>query len=108
VASVLYDAVVVPAGGDSALALSVDGYAVHFVAEAYKHAKPLGVLGGGIAVLTQAGLAAPVPDRTGLGEAAGVVVQEAAGPASDAFVAAFVAAIAAHRHFDRPLDMIAA
>ncbi|WP_326560696.1 catalase [Micromonospora sp. NBC_01796] len=108
VASVLYDAVVLPAGEDAALALTADGYAVHFVAEAYKHAKPIGVLGSGLAVFNQAGLTAPVPDRSGVGRAAGVIVQSTAGPASDDFVAAFVEDIAHHRHFDRPLDVIPA
>ncbi len=46
-ASVLYDAVVVPGGESSVAALSRDGAAVHFVAEAIKHAKPVGALGAG-------------------------------------------------------------
>ncbi len=46
-ASVLYDAVIVPGGKASVAALSSDGYAVHFVAEAIKHAKPVGGLGAG-------------------------------------------------------------
>jgi catalase len=108
VASVLYDAVVVPAGEVAALALTGDGYAVHFVAEAYKHAKPIGLLGGGLAVFSQAGLTAPAPGRTGVARAAGVIVQSAAGPASDEFVTGFVEAVAQHRHFDRPLDMVPA
>jgi catalase len=108
VASVLYDAVVVPAGENAALALASDGFAVHFVAEAYKHAKPIGVLSGGLAVLAQAHLAAPMPDETGLGSADGVVVQAAPGPASEGFVTAFVTAIAGHRHFDRPVDAVVA
>ena len=43
----LYDAVVVADGDASVAALANDGYAVHFVAETYKHAKPLAVLGAG-------------------------------------------------------------
>jgi hypothetical protein len=35
------DAVVVPCGPDSIRTLSEDGYAVHFVAEAFRHAKPV-------------------------------------------------------------------
>ena len=41
-ASVLYDAVVVACGPRSVATLSDDGYAVHFVIEAYKHLKPIG------------------------------------------------------------------
>jgi len=68
----------------------------------------IGVLGDGVALLAEARLATPVPGADGLGNAAGVVVQATAGPPSDAFVAAFVEAVAAHRHFDRPLDAVAA
>lgn len=108
VASVLYDAVVLPAGEEAALELTGDGYAVHFVAEAYKHAKPIGVLGGGLAVFSQAGLTAPVPGPDGVASASGVVLQTTAGPALDAFVTGFVQAVARHRHFDRPLDVVPA
>src|SRR5947209_5698605 len=46
-ASVLYDAVVVACGPDSVSTLSNDGYAVHFVVEAYKNLKPIGPYGAG-------------------------------------------------------------
>ena len=46
-ASVLYDAVVVACGPRSVSTLSNDGYAVHFVTEAYKHLKPIGAYGAG-------------------------------------------------------------
>ncbi|EUA19368.1 DJ-1/PfpI family protein [Mycobacterium xenopi 3993] len=55
-ASVLYDAVIVPCGPDSVAALSDDGYAVNFVTEAYKHLKPVGAFGAGIELLRKAGL----------------------------------------------------
>ncbi len=54
VGSVLYDAVVVPDGEDSAIALASDGFAVHFVAQAYKHAKTIAAVGAGVALLDQA------------------------------------------------------
>jgi putative intracellular protease/amidase len=54
VSSVLYDAVVVPDGEGSAFALASDGFAVHFVAEAYKHAKTIAAVGAGVSVLDQA------------------------------------------------------
>ncbi|HWR47648.1 MAG TPA: catalase, partial [Pseudonocardiaceae bacterium] len=53
-ASVLYDAVVV-AGGDAATTtLSADGYAMHFIAEAIKHAKPVAAMGTGAALVGRA------------------------------------------------------
>jgi catalase len=107
VGSVLYDAVVVPDGEAAAAALAADGYAVHFVAEAYKHAKAVGGLGAGQQVLRLAGVPAAESGRP-LDGSAGVVWQEAPGAASAEFVTAFAGALAAHRHFDRPVDRIAA
>ncbi|SDX94398.1 catalase [Micromonospora pattaloongensis] len=108
VGSVLYDAVLVPGGNDAAIALVSDGYVVHFVAEAYKHAKPVGVLGEATTLLTQTQLPMPALDDDGFGEELGLVVQSARGTVGDAFVTAYVDAIARHRHFDRAVDAIAA
>jgi len=49
--SVLYDAVIVAGGHDCVEALMRDGYAKHFVLEAYKHLKPVGALGDGAKLL---------------------------------------------------------
>ncbi|MEV1285584.1 catalase [Micromonospora sp. NPDC049679] len=108
VGSVLYDAVVVPGGNDAAIALVADGYTVHFVAEAYKHAKPVGVLGEATTLLTQTQLPMPALDDNGLGEELGLVVQSARGAVSAGFVTAFADALARHRHFDRAVDAVAA
>ncbi len=43
--SVMYDAVYVPGGADSAAALASNADAVHFVQEAFKHYKPVGAAG---------------------------------------------------------------
>jgi catalase len=55
-ASVLYDAVVVACGPRSISTLSGDGYAMHFVTEAYKHLKPIGAYGAGVDLLRTAGI----------------------------------------------------
>lgn len=104
-ASVVYDAVVVP---DGAEALTSDGYAVHFLAEAYKHAKPVGVLGTGVDLLARAQLPALSPEGGDLVEFSGLVAQPARGAAGQPFITAFTAAIAAHRHFDRLVDAVPA
>ncbi|GAA2378366.1 catalase [Catellatospora methionotrophica] len=116
VASVLYDAVVV-ADGDAALdQLVSDGYAVHFVAEAYKHAKALGVLGVGDRLVQAARLpvyeasdriAGPA-SKPSAGALDGVVFLAPDTDADQQFVDEMVIAIAAHRHYDRPVDGIAA
>ncbi|MBB5874306.1 catalase [Allocatelliglobosispora scoriae] len=116
VASVLYDAVVVGGGGEAVDVLVADGVAVHFVAEAYKHAKPLGVLGAGERLAQAARL--PVfgeSDRQGApaskpiaGALDGVVFLAEGAKKVNAFVGDLVVAIEAHRHYDRPVDGIAA
>ncbi|ASO20134.1 catalase [Actinoalloteichus hoggarensis] len=55
-ASVLYDAVLVADGAESVDTLRADGGAVHFVAEAVRHAKTVGALGAGVQLLQTANL----------------------------------------------------
>ncbi|GIG68767.1 catalase [Phytomonospora endophytica] len=98
-ASVLYDAVVVPGGAASAEALVADGFARHFIAEAYKHAKPVAATGAGRSVLDAAGLPEAAP---------GLVAHDGDGAPPQDFVTGLVDAIAAHRHHDRDVDAIAA
>ena len=97
--SVVFDAVVV-ADGDAAVdALMKDARAVDFVKEQYRHCKPILVLGAGAKLLQEAGihraLASGKPDS-------GLIVGEAgkAVKVSDAFIAA----VAAHRHYERESD----
>jgi catalase len=94
-ASVMYDGVFVPAGNDSAEALRGNGDAVHFVAEAYKHCKPIGAVGEGVALLEAAGIRAERADAI-----QGVVT---AGQTSDVAAAAraFVESLGQHRFYLR-------
>ncbi|OLF09724.1 catalase HPII [Actinophytocola xinjiangensis] len=105
--SVLYDAVIVPSGTTD---LVRDGYAVHFVAEAYKHAKPLAAFGSGVEVLRAAPLGnvrlAGGPDVT---TDRGVVTTLAeAGRIGDDLATAFVAELARHRAWERDTDAVPA
>jgi len=102
VASVLYDAVVVPDGTAAAELICGDGYAVHFVAEAYKHAKPVAFIGAGAMVRTAANL--PAGDAAA---EAGVLTSGAGAPDED-FLEQLVTAVAAHRFFERPVDAVPA
>ncbi|GII03650.1 catalase [Planobispora takensis] len=97
-ASVLYDAVLVPGGQESARELSLDGLAVHYVAEAFKHGKAIGALGSGSRLLEIA--------RLGPGRHPGVVTDD--GDDVDGFVKAFAAAVAAHRHPERAIHSVPA
>ena len=103
VASVLYDAVVVPGGADSTRALLSDGCATHFVLEAYKHAKPVGAAGEGVALLQRAGING-VRQAGGSDELVtdrGVVTATGVGQLPQDFLTEFARALAAHRAWDR-------
>jgi catalase len=56
--SVMFDAVLVPAGSDSAAAMTGIGDAVHFVLEAYKHCKAICTVGEGVRLLSTLGIGA--------------------------------------------------
>ncbi len=107
-ASVLYDAVLVAGGRESVDALRGNGTAVRYVAEAYKHAKPVGAIGEGVELLREAPLNdAPLSDD-GLVNEAGVVTLASLSSELDEFISAFAAAIESHRHFNRSLAAVPA
>ncbi len=108
VGSVLYDAVVVPGGGEAVRALEGDGDAVQFVAEAFKHGKAVGALGDGVGLLTVARLNGVRTGGDGVRDEHGVVTQPSSGGASPGFLESLTRAIAAHRHHDRDLASVPA
>ncbi|GAA2331397.1 catalase [Streptomyces violaceusniger] len=104
VASVLYDAVLLPGGPTGTPGLASDSEAMRFVRDAYRHGKPIAALGSGVGILSSL-------DPEGLHIASGhghvctdrgVVTDTTTGAASEEFTQAFTEAIAAHRHWDRP------
>ncbi|MFI1955306.1 catalase [Streptomyces xinghaiensis] len=103
VAAVLYDAVLVPGGPDSALAVGADPAAVRFVRDAFRHGKPVGGLGAGVGVLGALDLGGVELARNGGGMVAdrGVVTDPVTGPPGEDFGRAFTEAVAAHRHWGR-------
>jgi catalase len=110
-ASVLYDAVVVPRGAESVRALASDGYAKHYLTEAYKHAKPVAADGDGVELLRQAGLegiGAP-GDGEGVRVEQGVVIAAATdGTVPGEFVDALAGELAHHRAWQRRTDDVPA
>jgi catalase len=101
-ASVLFDGVAVPGGDAASEALCRQGTALHFVQEAYKHAKPIAAAGAGIELLRQARIdGAPLAtDGQGLVDEVGVVTLDGDG-SLDELGQRFVDALAAHRHWAR-------
>jgi catalase len=104
VASVLYDAVLVPGGPVGTPDTAADPDAMRFVRDAYRHGKPVAALGSGVGVLSSlepegvrlsAEFHRPVTDQ-------GVVTDTSPGPASEEFLRAFSGALSAHRHWGRP------
>ncbi|MFD2422520.1 catalase [Amycolatopsis pigmentata] len=109
-ASVLYDAVVVACGPDSVETLGHDGYALHFVAEAYKHVKPVAAFGAGRDLLRQAGVTGPIAeaDLQVVAEE-GVITTTAAREDLDTeFFDALATEVARHRAWERRTDGVPA
>jgi catalase len=89
--SVQYDAVFVPGGAKAVAALRSDGYALHFIEEAYKHYKSIAATGGGQGLVgTAIGVDKPLTEP-------GVVT----GPNGAAIAGAFLGAITIDRHWTR-------
>jgi catalase len=107
-ASVLYDAVLVAGGRESADALRSNGAAVRYVAEAYKHAKPLAAIGEGVELLREAPFDDVKLSDNGLVDESGVVTLANGNGELDEFADAFIQALAAHRHFDRAVAVVPA
>jgi catalase len=100
-ASIMYDAVFVPGGQKSIETQKMQGDALHFVQEAFKHCKAVGAMGAGVELLRAARLeGVRLSDDDAVMADAGVVT---AGPGAsgDAFAQAFIGALAAYRHFER-------
>ncbi|ADB60604.1 Catalase [Haloterrigena turkmenica DSM 5511] len=98
--SVLFDALFVPGGEDSVDALVEQGDAKHFVAETFKHKKPIAAAGAGTELLEAVEL--PDVEIADDGETItsdGVVTGQ--GDDLEEFAEAFVDAIAEHRHWER-------
>jgi catalase len=108
-ASVLYDAVVVPCGPESVETLSKDGYATHFIVEAYKHLKAVGAFGSGVDLLRKVGIAERLADDTDVVVSNGVVsTAAAADDLTDEFANAFASVLAKHRAWERETDPVPA
>ncbi len=99
-ASVLFDAVYVPGGEQSVKALMQQGNALHFINEAFKHCKPIGATGDGVALLEATALDDALLSSDGLREEQGVVTARDASGVG-AFAGAFIGALRQHRHWGR-------
>jgi catalase len=97
--AVLFDAVAVPGGAEASKLLGSLGHALEFLKDQYRHAKPILALGAGSDLVESAGIPAVLPS----GEPDPGVLVAKEGKAEKA-LAAFVKAIARHRHHEREID----
>jgi catalase len=96
--SVLWDAVVIPDGDAAVEQLGIDGRVLEFVKDQYRHCKPILAIGSATGLLQKAG----VPETLVSGQAdPGLLLMEGDDASG---IAAFIAAIAKHRHFERETD----
>ena len=98
-ASVLYDAVYVPAGITSSATLEADADAVHFLNEAYRHCKAIAAHADARQVLEATYFAKKLPEDDAEGSAMmeGVIVQKDVKKLGEIFIRA----IAQHRFWER-------
>jgi catalase len=101
--SIMYDAVLIPAGEQAAAALSKQGDAIHFVNEAFKHCKPIAALENGVDVLAEADVIDVFFADGGehkMRVDKGVVTSRGS-TSLESFAHEFMQAIAQHRHWER-------
>ena len=98
-ASVLFDAVVLPDGAAGVALLARHHQTLDFISDQYRHCKTLLVLGASKSLLDQAGIGPTLP----AGGADPGVLMASAGDAGAA-TAAFIEAVAKHRHSARDIE----
>jgi catalase len=110
-ASVLYDAVVVGGGDEAVTALGGDGYALHFIGEAIKHAKPVAAIGAGAGLIGPATANVMTPDGAdgAIANNHGVLAAPSVSTKlPDGFIESFCDVLASHRVWTRPTAAIPA
>jgi catalase len=98
--SVLFDALVIPDGRAATETLGNVGHALDFVKDQYRHCKPILALGSGADLVENAGVPARLPNGD---EDPGLVIDRELDDATGA-LETFMAAVAAHRAFEREMD----
>ena len=100
-ASVMFDAVLIPGGEESTVALCRLGEAVHFVLEAYKHGKTICALNEGHQLLVTLGFSVENNPELVNVPTPGVILADVRKVLDGQVSQDFQAAMALHRHWDR-------
>jgi catalase len=103
-ASVMYDGVYLPGGKKSVNNLKMQGDALHFINEAFKHAKTIGAINGGVDLLLASdinGVATAGPNTKGqiITELGVITAQNASD--FNSFTQEFINGLSLHRHWAR-------
>ncbi len=98
-ASVMFDAIYVPGGAKSVEALKMNGEALHFINEAFKHCKPIAATAEGVDLLQASEIQGVAFSDSALKDDQGVVTDR--GTHSKDMAKSFINAIAQHRHWNR-------
>ena len=107
--SVMFDAVLIAGGPPHVEALLGMGDAVHFVLEAYKHCKTICAINEGVELLRSLGFSHGKNPEIVTTPAAGIIFADSRKVSDGQVSIDLIAAIAAHRHWDRQnLDSVAA
>ena len=98
-ASVMFDAIYVPGGAQSIEMLKMNGEALNFINEAFRHCKPLAATGEGIELLKASMIQGITLADSSMQDDQGVVTARTADVGEIA--KSFIQAIAQHRHWTR-------
>jgi catalase len=99
-ASVLYDAIYVPGGTQSIETLKMEGDAVYFIDEAFKHCKPLAAIAEGVELLRSSDIKGVQLSDSSMQNDKGVVTAKTPSDLNE-FARSFIDAIAQHRFWMR-------
>ena len=99
--SVMFDAVLIPGGSESAATLGAMGEALHFVLEAYKHCKTICAVNDGAQLLSTLGFSLGKDPEAVSVPTPGVIIADARKVTDGQVSQDLLAAIAQHRHWDR-------
>jgi catalase len=97
----LFDALVLPDGAEAVAALGQDGHTAEFIKDQFRHCKTILCFGASSALLQKAGLPVAMEKSQAQGPT-GLIVADAS--EARKATAAFISAMARHRHFGREMD----
>ena len=97
----LFDALVLPDGGEGVAALAQDGHTMEFIKDQFRHCKTILAIGASRVLMVKAGLPVTM-DKSHAQGGSGLVFADAA--TLTTAIDEFIAGVGRHRHFGREMD----